>query len=253
MGNLEAPGLHSLLSMKRSGTLLLIFLAAGCDASSPRPRNVMDRPSEPVPASGTSVAEAPVVDGPRLMPADESSSDPQLQQLLQHLVRSAEAGDIDAIVAAADPGIRTTFGDGGGHADFRRMMRRPGLLEELASIIEMGGTFREEGNGRAFWIPYVYSEWPDEVDAFDFVAVISDQAPLFERPERSSPVLATLSYDILELDPAGAPTDGWRPVRTADGRRGWVQDAHVRSPVDYRAGLVRDADGWKLNVFVAGD
>lgn len=238
----------------RTGVLALVLVA--CNGTTPAPRDVMpDNAPGATPPATTALDEEPPppVDGPKLMPVDEATSDPQLEQFRQALIEYVEAEDIDRIVAAADTGIRTSFGGGGGRDDFRKMLERPGMLEELEQVLELGGTFRGEGADRSFWTPYVYSEWPEDVDAFEHVAVIGEQVSLFEEPDASSPPIASLSYDILRTASPMPEQEGWRQVTTADGRTGWIEDRHVRSPVDYRAGLVRDELGWKINIFVAGD
>jgi hypothetical protein len=47
-------------------------------------------------------------------------------------------------------------------------------------------------------------------------------------------VVASLSFDVV-------------------ARRGYVAAAYLRSPIDYRAGLVRESGQWRLALFVAGD
>jgi hypothetical protein len=205
-----------------------------------------------IPSTASSVADAataPPVTGPKLPPADESKADPSLVAYLDTLRTAVQKRDIGAVIAAADPTIRTSFGEGGGAASLRKMLERPELWSELEQILKLGGTFLEGSNQKAFWAPYVYSEWPDREDAFEALAVIGDEVPLRSTPD--GPAIATLSYDIVTR--AGDPDDGWQKIRTADGRTGVVETRFLRSPVGYRAGFNKTGDTWRMTGLVAGD
>jgi hypothetical protein len=83
-------------------------------------------------------------------------------------------------------------------------------------------------------------------------AVIDNDVPLHEANDPTSRSIATLSYDIVTR--AGNDDEGaLRHVRAADGREGWVEERVLRSPIGFRAGLVRKGDQWKIEALVAGD
>ena len=199
-------------------------------------------PPAPVPPS------APAVDGPKLMPVDEGPKDPSFVAYRNELLDAVKRRDVDAIVALADSKIRTTFGDGGGAAELRRILKKPGMLEDLEALLTQGGKFR---NNEAFAAPYVYIAWPDSHDAFQFLAITRENVPLYQFGDRNAPVVATLSYDIVERK--GEEKNGWQEVKTADGHTGWVESNSVRSPIGFRA-LFNKIDGtWKMTGLVAGD
>jgi hypothetical protein len=199
----------------------------------------------PPPAAAEAPA-APSVNGPKLMPVDEASSDPSLVAFRTGLLDAVRRRDADAVVAMADPKIRTSFGGGGGAADLRASLKNPGVWEDLEQILTQGGKFQ----GESFWAPYVYSAWPDAHDAFRFVAITGDSVPLRESADASAKVIATLSHDIVE---AKEEKGDWQQVKTADGKTGWVEASSVRSPVGYRAGFLKMDGKWKMNALVAGD
>lgn len=201
----------------------------------------------------------PGVRGPKLMPVDEAARDPELVAFRETMLAAVRAGNIDAVVLMADPAIRTTFGAGGGAADFRRMLREPGMLRELEQVLTLGGSFRDDGANASFWAPYVYSAWPDAHDPWDSLAVVSENVPLLPAPDPGTAPDALLSYDIVErVSPpqplaAGATPPPFIEVLTADERRGWVATRSVRSHVAYRAGFIKSDGKWRINAFVAGD
>jgi hypothetical protein len=203
-------------------------------------------PPPPAPAP-----PAPSVQGPKLQPVDRAGEDPSLAAFRDELLAAVRRRDVDAVVAMADPKIRTSFGDGGGAADFRRMLQKPGVFEDLEQLLTLGGSFVGEGEGRSFWAPYVYSAWPEAHDAFESLAVIGKDVPLRESKDPSSPTIATLDHDIVTIvSPAASDP---RQVKTADGKTGWVEEKHLYSPIGYRAGFIKSTGQWKMNALVAGD
>lgn len=192
------------------------------------------------------------------MPVDEAAADPELSAFRTQLLDAVRRKDANAVLGMLDPKIRTNFGGGGGGADFRRQWKldQPDspLWSELEAIFTHGGTFQKEGTERRFWAPYVYSAWPEDRDAFTSLAVTGEQVPLRSGPSGTAPMIATLHYDLVDaVQSSGEAPAEFRHVRTADGRDGWVAARDVRSPIGYRAGLVRKNGLWKIEALVAGD
>ncbi len=251
--------------MKRLLILLLILPFACRETPSPESQAVAT--ASETSATETSVTEttatqttttapaAPAVKGPKLMPIDEATSDPTLVAFRNELLAAVRRRDADAVVALADPKIRTSFGGGGGAADFRRSLTQPGVWEDFERLLTQGGSFRGEGTQRSFWAPYVYSAWPDSHDAFASLAITGENVPLLESADKNSRVIATLSYDIVQrAGDIGRDIGEWHNVQTADGHTGWVAARFARSPVGYRAGFLKNKDGkWQINALVAGD
>lgn len=198
------------------------------------------KPSPP-PASATSTA----TEGPKLMPADEAKKDPSLVAYREKLLDAVRRHDVDAVIASADPNIRTSFGEGGGSGVLRRMLESPERWRDLEQILTLGGSFRQ----RTFWAPYVYSAWPESQDAFTSVAVIAENVPL--RSSATGPNVAMLSYDIVQR--VGDPKDGWQEVKLSDGRTGFVESKFLRSPIGYRAAFDKEDGHWRMTALVAGD
>jgi hypothetical protein len=237
---------------------LLLFLAVAC-RENVAPETVTTTTNDAAaPAAAASPAEAPpaatstapAVNGPKLMPVDDAPQDPALVAYRNQLLEAVRRRDAAAVVALVDPKIRTSFGDGGGADELRKTLEKEGVLDDLELVLSRGGTFQGEGEARSFWAPYVYSAWPDAHDAFQSLAVIEDNVPLRETRDASSPVVATLAYDIVTLVMSENEV---RQVKTADGKVGWVDARYVRSPVGYRAGFNKVQGQWRMNAFVAGD
>ncbi|HEX7828273.1 MAG TPA: SH3 domain-containing protein [Thermoanaerobaculia bacterium] len=200
----------------------------------------------------TPVGAEPVA-GPKLAPVDQASTDPTFVAYRDKLRAAVKSRDAKAVVALSDPKIRTSFGDGGGTSALQKALARPGVWDELDSVLAHGGSFLGEGETKSFWAPYVYSAWPEEKDVFTHFAVIGENVPLRKSADANAEVIASLSHDIVERATPGPDKGDWRHVKTADGRTGYVAAKDVHGPVGYRAGFLKQNGEWKMNAFVAGD
>ncbi len=166
------------------------------------------------------------------------------------LLEAVRRRDANAVAALVDPKIRMSFGGDAGVEALKQTLAREGGFEELEFVLTHGGSFIEGSEKRAFWAPYVYSKWPDDRDSFSDFAITEENVPLRESRDANSPVIATLSYDVVtQVMHEG----NLRQVKTADGKTGWVDANKTRSPIAYRAGFNKSAGQWKLNALVAGD
>lgn len=186
---------------------------------------------------------------PRLLPVDEASSIPEFVQYRARLRTAVERRDINALVEAADPEIRMGFYAEGPGALRKVFAEDPMLWTELWVVLANGGRFSMP---TAFMAPYVYSNWPDRFDSFECVAVTGSNVRLRMAPRLDGVIITSLTYPIVRLL---AKTDDnmWAHVQLGDGRTGYIWDAYVRSPVNYRA-LFNLIDGrWRMTAFVTGD
>ena len=188
-----------------------------------------------------------------LTPVDEAAMQPDFFSFRAQLATAVARRDAAAVLAAVDEQVRTGFGGDDGRAAFERqwLPDRPDsrLWEALGAVLALGGSFT---GAQQFSAPYVYSRWPEDLDAFEHVAVIASDVRLRAAPRADATVIGRASFLVLELvGPARA--DGWFPVRTPDGRSGYVAHPLARSPLDYRAIFERRDGRWQLVAFVSGD
>lgn len=210
-------------------------------------------PAESLAQSSVQVACTPASN--RLCPADEGPSDASFlafRDRLRSAVEHRSEGELTPLIAT---NIRTSFGSGGGIDGFRKQWRTSSndskLWPTLQRIIDHGGSFQSGGDAKMFWAPYVYSKWPESVDAFEHVAALGRATPIFSKPAPGAPKIATVDWEILTVS---SPSKGdWTKVRTGSGTEGWVSNDDVYSPVGYRAGFSNRGGEWKLEALVAGD
>jgi hypothetical protein len=188
-----------------------------------------------------------------LKPFDEAPQNPDFLAFRTRLKTIVAKHDTKALLEIMDPSIRASFGSDSGISAFVAMWTpdEPDskLWKELGTVLELGGTF---AGPTIFTAPYTFSRWPNDVDSFDFMAVIGANVRIRTQPGADAPVLASVSYAILENDLAAKEVEGWTAVKF-DGKRGYVSSQYIRSPIDYRARFEYANGRWRMVFFLAGD
>ena len=216
-------------------------------------------------AQATAPVPACAATAPLLLPPEQTISDASLRQYLESLRAAVQAQDARQLQTLLDPNIRTGFDGSGGWEAFSRQWRPENTGSEiwllLDNLLRLGGDMAE-GTPKAYALPYVYSNWPDSLDAFSHVAVTRAGAILREQPVANAAGICTLDRIILQTDYARSYPQGddaarkeWWYVQTPDGKlSGYLSHADLYSPVGYRALFNRNAQGeWHMTALVAGD
>lgn len=195
-----------------------------------------------------------------LEPVDEAAQDPSFLLFRARLLEAAQAGDTAYVLSVLDPDVRASFGGDHGVDGFRRLWlygTTPGdedLWTALTRTLALGSTYGRTDDGAPMaTAPYVYGAWPDSLDAFGHLAVVGERVRVRAAPRPDAETLTTLTYAVVPTIYAPDLPEDWRRVTLADGRTGYVAAAYLRSPVDYRLGFQKSADGWRIRFFVAGD
>ena len=197
----------------------------------------------------------PAAGGRRPLPfADEASRCPGFQDFREHLNETVRHKDANALLAIVHPDIRFSFGPENGRDAFRQRWiegsQDGDVWLELEQLVRLGGRCEE---GRSFVTPYVFADWPEDLDAFEHGAVTGTRVRLREAPGLAAPVLSWLDYEIVRVSDWGDGTSPWVAVATFDGRKGFAARRYVRSPVGIRAYFTRDGGAWRMTLFVQGD
>jgi Bacterial SH3 domain len=195
----------------------------------------------------------------KLYPTDEAAKDPSFFTFRARLLRAIKERDSVFLLSSLDPKIRNTFGSDGGIAEFRKMWRPESANSEvwsqLLNALALGGKFSDD---LVFSAPYVYSNFPDEFDAFEHGAIIGEGVRVRKEPNTKSEILTTLSFDIvkvIEWGPIRAKNEktGWVAVEITNGQKGYVAEDFIRSPAGYRALFGKQNGRWLMTAFVTGD
>jgi hypothetical protein len=196
----------------------------------------------------------------RLKPMDEGPRDTSFLKFRNDFKAIVARKDTAALMKIVMPNIKNSFGGDDGAANFKKMWKpadpKSPVWPVLQLVLDMGGNFDSK---TIFSAPYVFSAFPSDVDGFDTVAVTAPNAVMREEPKHDAAIVRKLDHDILNLV-AGAKKlqheagpDDWLEVTDAAGKRGFVVQRDVRSPIDFRAGFEKRKGRWRMTDLVAGD
>jgi hypothetical protein len=240
-----------MVDSSRFRTLAAAFYFLLVAACAPR-----DPQRAPVDSLGAAIRALPVGDsGARtLPPVDEA--DTSFAAFRRVVLAAAQRRDTTFLYSILAPDIKNSFGGDDSVRGFRRMWRMESpdtsrIWGTLTRLLTLGGRMR----GGVFVAPYVYAAWPDDVDAFEYVAVTSDHVPAYASADSSSAMVARLSYSILRLEEWSDSDDARSLARVTlpDGRAVWVRSAQIYSPIGWRAFFERRNGRWTMTLLVAGD
>ena len=210
----------------------------------------------------------------KLMPVDKASSDDSFLQFRRQLLQAIANKDEAYIYSIIDSNIYLSFGNSSGLKTFKEKWfpeEKPSPFWPIMGVIlRNGGSFRTESdNVKVFTAPYVFSEWPSTLDAFQYSAVLGQNRPVYKSTDTTQGVAFRVSYDILKPDYANSVSSrknpfadnpefsnfkDWIFVRSTEGQPlGYMKWDMIWSPVGYRALFKKKNGSWKLSVLIAGD
>jgi hypothetical protein len=189
----------------------------------------------------------------RLLPVDEAAAVSDFLSFRSQLRAAVAKRDLKVILAAMSKNVKLSYGGSEGLSDFLIMWKPESpdtkLWEELAEVLDLGGTFDSQG---AFTAPYVFSQWPREKDAFTHMAAIRTGVRVRTAPNARAPVIASLDFSVVETSEYD-PATGWVKVKLSPGRAGYVHVRYLRSPLEHRIRFEKQEGKWQAVFFIAGD
>jgi len=205
---------------------------------------------------------------PMFAPQDGSINDASLQEYLRDLAQAVQQQDAPKLLILLDPHIATGFDASGGLDTFKERWhpetKASVLWPMLHQMLELGGTRLQQqgGDSSNFALPYVYSAWPDSLNAFTYRAVVHNGAILREEPAANAAAVCALSRVILKVDYSksypqqdNVREKEWWYVTSPDGQlKGYLYKSDLYSPVGYRALFNKNKQGqWHMTALVSGD
>ena len=149
------------------------------------------------------------------------------------------------------PTFRVEFDAGKGPAAFRRKWHPESssspLWQVLDRLFSLGGTFY---SGTLFALPYVYTQFPGDLDPLGHVVAVKSDTRLLDRPGQDGGLVATLDHAIIPLaqrlqPPVMMAAGGYREVKVP--RLGWcfARESDVYSPAAHRAFFEKREGHWR--------
>jgi hypothetical protein len=197
-------------------------------------------------------------------PVDEAANDVSLKVFRDSLIQTVKRKNKKQLISALDKNIKVSFGTDSGIQDFIKFWNLDSpetkVWHELLLVLENGGSFTGEDKDKTFCAPYLFLNFPEDLDAFTYNAIFGDNVNLREKPNLSSKVVMQLSYNVVKIDFENSVTSTtdpnkyiWTKINTLGDKTGYVSADFVRSPIDYRACFQKINGSWKMTAFVAGD
>jgi hypothetical protein len=202
-------------------------------------------------------------------PFDEGPRDRSFAVFRRALIRIVEARDLPALRRHFHQDIRVSFGGQNGRAAAAKAMSDdPARWATLARILRRGGRFmrtkwqcRTGGGAKpcilpGFIAPYTYYAMPPKGrDAFETMVITGSRVNVRAAPRGSAKVVARLSHRIVTVPkkPSTKRSEQWVEIELPRGRTGFVSRRYAVSPIDYRAGFVKEGGRWQMTFFLAGD
>jgi hypothetical protein len=196
----------------------------------------------------------------KLLPLDESAQDTSFAHFRGQLMQAIQRRDTTFLYSILVPEIKNGFGGDDSIAGFRRQWTPDSANTQVWRVLDHIMRLGAVRWGEGFSAPYVFSKWPQNLDAFENVAVVKDRAVVRAQPSDTARALGTLSYDIVHVkewtgfEETGELLPGrWAHIDLPKGGMGWVQGSDVYLPVSYRAYFEKRNGQWKIVYFLAGD
>ncbi len=185
----------------------------------------------------------------RLQYIDEAERDPTFLEFRKKFLDMVGLRSSRALLTLVDEKLARSFAKKWELDADPQVAKESPVWEKLRETLALGGTFE---NG-VFVSPFVFSRWPQRYPQLDYLAVVSKKAVLKEKPQDSSKAVENLSMEIVGRYDELPDPPGWKAVRTARGKVGFLRNEDCRAPTDYRARFTKINGVWKLTSFTAGD
>lgn len=203
----------------------------------------------------------------KVVPVDEGAQEPSFSKFRQDLITACKKRNVRFILDHVHPRARGSLGSEEGAKFFLEVWNprdpKSEFWSTLLSVLQLGGRFSQDKMGKVFMAPYVFTDWPDldSCDPYgDFVAVMGDHVKVRTKPQHSSSVVAQLNYDVVRviedkraMSKVGEENNSWVHILLPSGKKGFVRQEQVRSPIDYRAGFTQLNGKWFILSLLAGD
>ena len=250
--------------------LVLLVLAAACsnkvqeplDANPPIQNNTDQQAENETSNEYTDLGGANDI---KLYPIDEASQNADFESFRNELLEAVKQKDLEFLKEHIDENIKYSFGANDKITGFLKewnLNTNPNesrLWDELNKVLLLGGTFNDNEK-TLFTAPYVFTKFPEDIDAFQYLAIIDENVKIYTDSDINSKIEGELNYSIVKLlerddkpIEINGETTSWIKVETLSGNSGFILDKYARSPIDYRASFKNINGTWKLMFFVAGD
>ena len=242
---------------RRVGLLLVAgaMVLQGCNRSDPPADQIEQAVSDTV----DQIEETPQPDGP-FAPRNECAKVAGASPFLAEIRSAVSARDDEAFVALAAEDVKLDFGGGAGRDQLRALLSSDTapLWAKLDELMTLGCA--SDGDA-LITLPWYFAQ-DISADPYKGMVVIGAGVPVHEAAVEQSPVIAAISWDVIELIDAGSENGGFAHVRwqrrespasKPTAIEGYIEAKRLRSLIDYRLLAASRNGKWRITSLIAGD
>lgn len=174
---------------------------------------------------------------------------------LEAYMTALDEKDQTYVKAHTHPNVKISFG---GHSGWSGLVDYWSLDDGDDSFYKMmkttlgyGAVDTSGGLGNAYTSPYMFTDFPDEFDAFTYSICTGADVNVRTRPSTDAEIITQVTYEVLKV--LEAEKDGWVKIQLPDGTRAYIYGSFLWSPINYRASFTKVDNTWLLDFFVKGD
>ena len=199
----------------------------------------------------------------KVLPRDDSASDPSFLAFKRRLLSAARRGDVAVLRASMAPTLNAYFEQATRDQVIAAEQLREGQpWVALVEALELG-VGREPDRPDLFIAPYVSAT--SGLDGFEDLVVLGHGVRLRQSPDPRADVVGVLSYDVVRAswdhysfrEPGEAwsldEPRHWVHVLTSAGSSGYVFGRFVRAGADQRYYFEKVNGRWRMTALAAGD
>jgi len=198
----------------------------------------------------------------QIFPVDEAKKDASFNVFRGKLITAVKNKDKKFFLSILDRNVKGSFGGDSGIEDFKKLWKienpQSELWNELLAVLTNGGKFTK--SKKEFCGPFSFTNFPEDIDSFEYQMIFGNNVNLRAQPNSTARVVAQLSYNVVKVDYETSVPDkrradeySWLKIETLGGKKGFVSEQYVRSPLDYRACFEKINGKWLMTFFLAGD
>ncbi|MEN7536948.1 hypothetical protein [Aurantiacibacter flavus] len=242
---------------RRVGLLLLAgaMVLQGCNRNDPPASQVEQAVADTV----DQIEETPQPAGP-YAPRDECAEVAGASPFLEDIRSAVSARDTAAFVALAAEDVKLDFGGGAGRDQLRNMLSSDTapLWAKLDELMTLGCA--SDGDA-LITLPWYFAQ-ETRADPYRGMIVTGSGVPMHETAGEQAPVIAAVSWDVVELVDGGSEDSGFAHVRwqrreSPAGKpsviEGYIDAKRLRSLIDYRLLAASRNGKWRITSLIAGD
>ncbi len=242
---------------RRVGLLLVAgaMVLQGCK----RTETPADQLEQAVTQTVDQIEETPQPEGP-YAPRDDCSQVAGASAFLAEVRSAVAARDTEAFVALAAEDVKLDFGGGAGSEQLRTMLASDTapLWGKLDQLMTLGCA--SDGDA-LITVPWYFAQDISD-DPYSAMIVTGTGVPVRVSPAADAPVIAAISWDVVEKLDSDTEDSGFAHVRwnrsdvpagQSKTVEGYIDETRLRSMIDYRLLAASRNGKWRIVSLVAGD